>query len=340
MVVEVKQVRLMTELSTLVSITTTSISKLNLHLMVLLIHCRTTIRRPYRCGSSEVKNNHLHSGTFTLDPGRQLGSHAPWSDGNLYFDVAGCCDTNQRISGPIGPLETYSGAWNHYAFVKNETATAVYQNGELLIDSGGDEKDPLFDITEFYIGAGPEGDRRSYSGLMDDFGIWDTALTEDEIEKLANNTFFGPTGPVGDFNGSGERDPGDFDLLAVGVSNNDAAFDLDGDGDADAEDRRVWVEELSNTHFGDSNWDGEFSSADFVSVFGSAKYETGAAAGWAEGDWNGDQLFNSSDFVAAFSGGGYEKGPREGGLMVVPEPGANLLAMASVCALLVLRRRK
>ena len=82
-------------------------------------------------------------------------------------------------------------------------------------------------------------------------------------------------GVAGDFNNSGMRDPADFDLLAAGVTSGDAAFDLDGDGDADNEDRRVWVEDLSNTHFGDSNWDGEFSSADFVTVFSSAKYETG-----------------------------------------------------------------
>ena len=88
------------------------------------------------------------------------------------------------------------------------------------------------------------------------------------------------------------------------------------------------------------NFDGEFSSADFVAVFTTAKYETGGAATWAEGDWNGDGVFNSSDFVAAFSGGGYEQGARDGGLQVVPEPSSALMAIAGLGLLLAVRRRR
>jgi hypothetical protein len=80
-----------------------------------------------------------------------------------------------------------------------------------------------------------------------------------------------------------------------------------------------------NTYFGDSNLDGEFSSADFVTVFAAGKYETGAEAGWDAGDWNGDMIFDSSDFVTAFSGGGYELGPRAA-VASVPEP-ISLLAV-------------
>ena len=38
--------------------------------------------------------------TFLFEDGdnRQLSSHAPWSDGNVYFDVSGCCGPNQRIA--------------------------------------------------------------------------------------------------------------------------------------------------------------------------------------------------------------------------------------------------
>ena len=148
-----------------------------------------------------------------------------------------------------------------------------------------------------------------------------------------------PTGPTGDFNGSGERDPGDLDLLAEQMiaGSTDAEYDLNGDGKVDIGDRNEWLD-ITNTYMGDSNFDGEFSSSDFVTVFGAAKYETGGPATWAEGDWNGDGAFNSSDFVAAFSGGGYEAGPREGGLMVVPEPSCVVLLAGALC-LLGLRRR-
>jgi hypothetical protein len=72
------------------------------------------------------------------------------------------------------------------------------------------------------------------------------------------------------------------------------------------------------TWYGDSNLDGEFSSADLVAVFSAGKYESFADAGWAEGDWNGDRVFNSGDLVTAFSDGGYEVGPRPAA--AVPEP--------------------
>jgi hypothetical protein len=145
---------------------------------------------------------------------------------------------------------------------------------------------------------------------------------------------------AGDFNGNGSRDPGDLDLLAAEMTagTNNAAFDLNGDGVTDIGDRRFWVENLANTFIGDSNFDGEFSSADFVAVFIPAKYETGQAATWTEGDWNGDGVFSSSDFVAAFTGGGYENGPRDGGLQVVPEPSSLLMLVGA--SLLLLRKRR
>ncbi|MCA9214326.1 MAG: hypothetical protein KDB27_14740, partial [Planctomycetales bacterium] len=126
-------------------------------------------------------------------------------------------------------------------------------------------------------------------------------------------------GVAGDYNGNGMRDAGDLDLQAAAIGGNDAQFDLNGDGSVNFADRQQWLEGLSNTFIGDWNFDGQFNSSDFVAVFTTAKYETGAAATFAEGDSNGDGLFNSSDFVVAFTGGGYEGGARAGGLQVVPE---------------------
>ncbi|MFC1759275.1 LamG-like jellyroll fold domain-containing protein [Planctomycetota bacterium] len=146
-------------------------------------------------------------------------------------------------------------------------------------------------------------------------------------------------GVEGDFNNNGMRDVADLDLLADAMASGDTAFDLNGDGNVNFEDRRVWVEELSNTFIGDANFDGQFNSSDFVTVFGAAKYEkAGVAANWDEGDWNGDGFFNSSDFVAAFTGGGYEAGPRDGGLQTVPEPSSIALLLIGLLGLVNRRR--
>ena len=115
---------------------------------------------------------------------RQLSSHIPWSNGNIYFDVAGCCNPDQRIEQNEPDDSLYKGEWNHYAFVKDTEDTAIYQNGELWLDStASGPKAPLDVIDVVRIGAGPDGDIRSYNGLIDDFGIWDEALTEAQIRR-------------------------------------------------------------------------------------------------------------------------------------------------------------
>ena len=138
---------------------------------------------------------------------------------------------------------------------------------------------------------------------------------------------------VGDFNADGELGFEDIDLLTAAsiAGANDLDYDLNSDQVVDNADRTVWVEEIRQTYFGDSNLDGEFSSSDFVAVFVPAKYETGEAATWAEGDWNGDARFDSGDFVEAFQGAGYEVGPRAA---AVPEPQLAVLATIGVMVMM------
>ena len=141
---------------------------------------------------------------------------------------------------------------------------------------------------------------------------------------------------VGDFNGNGTLDAQDIDILSAEAASgaNNSAFDLNTDGQVNAEDRRVWVEDLKRTYFGDANLDGQFNSADFVSVFQGGQYEDAIAdnSSWSTGDWNGDKDFDSNDFVLAFQAGGYEKGPRMA-VRSVPEPGS-LFLVAFGCLLL------
>jgi hypothetical protein len=168
-------------------------------------------------------------------------------------------------------------------------------------------------------------------------------LNQDGVTNAADLSAWDALGGAtvaGDFNGNGMRDVGDLDALAGGMATNDLAFDLNDDGNTDIADRTFWVNDLANTHMGDSNFDGEFSSADFVTVFVPAKYETGQPATWSEGDWDGDGVFSSTDFVVAFVGAGYETGPREGGLQTVPEPSSIALLLVGVLACGLSRRRR
>jgi hypothetical protein len=149
---------------------------------------------------------------------------------------------------------------------------------------------------------------------------------------------FGPAiGPDGDYNGNGVIDAGDLDVQAQYMKDNNLAGDLNGDGTTDAADRNAWITDIQKSWIGDSNFDGEFNSSDFVAVFTAAKYEKDEMATYGEGDWNGDMLFNSSDFVAAFTSGGYEKGPLPAA--AVPEPSCLVLVCLGFVALFSERRK-
>lgn len=148
--------------------------------------------------------------------------------------------------------------------------------------------------------------------------------------------FGGPSGPLGDFNMSGDLDAGDIDELsrAVREMSVDMKYDLTGDAKVDDADREFWITDSSVAHtwVGDANLDGAFSSQDFVVVFLEGKYETNETAGWGQGDWNGDGVFSSQDFVASFLDGGYEAGPRPA-VAAVPEPSSMVLLLlgTAVC---------
>ena len=227
--------------------------------------------------------------------------------------------------------------WVHLAYRGNGSEFEVVINGEEgngpIIDYDGtlDLHDSIF--------IGRQG-TETWGGRLDDFRVYSRALSNEEIAEVMLMDGGGDA-LLGDFNKNGILDADDMDLLSdnVRAGTNITGFDLDNNGLVNQEDRRVWIEDLKNSYFGDSDLNGLFSSSDFIFIFTAGEYEDGLAMNstWITGDWNGDREFDSSDFVTAFQGGGFEMGARPA-VAAVPEPAAITLLL--LAAPWFLRRRQ
>jgi hypothetical protein len=126
--------------------------------------------------------------------------------------------------------------------------------------------------------------------------------------------------------------------LAVRSGSTEERFDVNNDRSINGDDRKTWVENIRKSYFGDSNLDGEFSSADFVFIFQAGQYEDNIPGNslWESGDWDGDGDFSTTDFVLAFQAAGYESGPRPAA--AVPEPTAAGLLLALSGMVFLVRR--
>ena len=99
-------------------------------------------------------------------------------------------DNNNRVIGyygedPFLQQNISSNVWYHYVFTLDSTGGKIYLNGQLIDshswtgNSGASNNQFLWKIGGFY--------NSWYNGKIDDIGIWNRALTQDEITKLYNS---------------------------------------------------------------------------------------------------------------------------------------------------------
>lgn len=114
---------------------------------------------------------------------RVVNVHLPWSNGRVYWD-AGNAGTNNydRIDIEVDVADL-AGRWTHWAFVKNNTTEMMemYMDGQ-LIHSGTGFTRSMAGIERFKLGGRADQPfTGNYDGHIDEFRVWDKALTQEEI---------------------------------------------------------------------------------------------------------------------------------------------------------------
>jgi hypothetical protein len=147
-----------------------------------------------------VRNSSIFWADSPSSSGNQRGfqAHTPWSNNNIYFDTAGCCDgATQRISAATDTLTGYTDTawwddttWHHFAFTKDGATKKIWIDGKLFLE--GENTSPLpSDFTRIWLaaeGGTSAGGANYMHGLLDDYSVFGTALAEADIVKLAGGS--------------------------------------------------------------------------------------------------------------------------------------------------------
>ena len=114
---------------------------------------------------------------------RGIQVHVPWSNGEIMYDNTGCCTAGRRLS--VTPAGFDFEQWHHYVFIKNKEIKQIWIDGQMVKEALG--ADPLpADFTVANIGANGNSDgHKSPDAILDDFILFDGAVTEAEIKALA-----------------------------------------------------------------------------------------------------------------------------------------------------------
>jgi len=145
-----------------------------------------------------------------------------WRKPSRYNWDCGPWSFDSRLSGSHRYKSEWAGRWNHWAFTKNcEAGTdpnsrglmQIFLNG-VLYDSRTDASSPISGVTSYVIGSGWYG---GYDGAIDDFRIYDYALSQPEVAYIATNgtgIFDQPLMSPADLSADGRINFKDFAILA------------------------------------------------------------------------------------------------------------------------------
>jgi len=126
---------------------------------------------------------------------RTFQAHAPWGDSVIYFDTGGaCCNDTERLranidtfSGFTGDANAFFGQWRHIVLQKNGDHKQIWIDGKLFLENRRNTAPLHAEFTQLNIGSDNGGGNNTH-GDIDDFAVFASALTAEEVGKLFTGT--------------------------------------------------------------------------------------------------------------------------------------------------------
>jgi hypothetical protein len=162
---------------------------------------------------------------------RVFQAHTPWSNNEVYFDTAGCCDGGtQRINASIETFPGYTGDiswwtnnWHLFVFTKKADQKNIYIDGTLFLN-GSNTGTLSTDIDQLNIGADNSTTGGKMHAIVDDVAVYGKELSAANITALKGGTL--PSAlpaAVGliaywDFNDGGVKPPPTISIAAAGAN--------------------------------------------------------------------------------------------------------------------------
>jgi hypothetical protein len=209
---------------------------------------------------------------------RGFQAHTPWGDGNAYFDHGGaCCGLPNRLSGPVGTEGLNS--WRHIVLQVDNGQKQIWIDGAMFLEqAAGAAPIPAF-TGQLMIGAEPAGTNNGFGGRIDEFAVFDDALTGAQIARLFAGEPATDLIDTTDSDGDGlldvfeqqiiDADPGDAIETVEDVLPGD---DFDNDGSTNVEERDAGTDPTNPDSDNDGLEDGVESNS---GIFVSADSDTG-----------------------------------------------------------------
>ena len=245
--------------------------------------------------------------------------------------------------------------WQHFAFVADPTEEIVslYRDGFVVDErpyNGAFTDTPNSTALGIGVKTNDAGDMADpgapgyWDGKLDDLGIWNRALTAEEVLTV----WAGGTVGIGingqstgcDLNVDGACDIGDIDeLLYLELGGDNQLFDLDSSGTVDLADRDLWLSHEDVGSFpGDFDLSGEVNASDLNTLGGN--WQATDLTSYAQGDSNGDGIANATDLNALGSNWQAGVAPAASLAATVPEPAGIILTLFGLVGLTAVRRTR